>query len=120
MKKPTAYLQKKEMFNQALLDVGMDTGFQKCWDLVQCVLNDPEVMGKDTFGRERIGRIFEALHKYESEYGDAWLQNVDSDVMQEHLDRRLRQIHGDQTIPFKDRYPFLKKPNYNHGKKGWR
>ena len=45
MKKPNAYLQKKEMFNQALLDVGMDTGFQKCWDLLQCVLNDPEVMG---------------------------------------------------------------------------
>lgn len=96
MKKPNAYLQKQEMFNQALLDMGMDTGFQKCWDLLQCVLNDPEVMKKDTFGRERIGRIFEALHKYESEYGDAWLQNVDSDVMQEHLDRRLRQTAGAQ------------------------
>ncbi len=120
MKKPNAYLQKREMLNQAMLDVGMDTGFQKCWDLIQLCLNDPAVMGKDTFGKKRISRLFKALHQYEHDFGEAWLQGVDSDVKQEHLDRLLRQIHGEKITVFKDRYPYLKQPNYKHGKKAWR
>lgn len=120
MKKPNAYLQKREMLNQAMLDVGMDTGFQKCWDLIQLCLNDPAVMGKDTFGKKRISRLFKARHKYEHDFGEAWLQGVDSDVKQEHLDRLLRQIHGEKIVVFRDRYPYLKQPNYKHGRKAWR
>lgn len=119
-KKPNAYLQMQEMRNQTMLEVGMDTGFQKCWDLMQCVLNDPKVMGKDTFGKERIHSLFVALHKYEHELGDAWMQSVESDVLQEHLDGLLKQIHGQNITPFMERYPYLKKMDYSHGKKGWR
>lgn len=120
MKKPNAFLQKQEMRNQTMLEVGMDTGFQKCWDLMQCALNDPEVMGKDTIGCQRMKKIFQALHKYEHELGDAWMQGVESDVHQEHLDSLLKRIWGEKTIPFRERYPWLKKADYSRGKKGWR
>ncbi len=47
----SAYLKEQQAKQQAMLDVGMETGFQKCWDLVQLCLNDPDVVGKDTFAR---------------------------------------------------------------------
>lgn len=49
------FLKKQRAIQQGMLDVGMDTGFQKCWDLLQIVLHDPKVMGKDTFGKKRMG-----------------------------------------------------------------
>ena len=43
------FLKRQQAVKQGMLDVGMDTGFQKCWDLIQIVLHDPKVMGKDVF-----------------------------------------------------------------------
>ena len=120
MKKPNAYLQKQEMQQQQFLNVGMDTGFQKCWDLLQIVLHDPEVMGKDTFGKGRIKKAYLAMKKLEHDLGKAWLTEVDSDVCQRDLDSALREIWGDELCPFEDRYPYIRKPDYNHGKKKWR
>lgn len=49
-------LKRQQEAYQFFLDIGMDTGFQKCWDLLQIVLHDPKIMGKDTFGKERINK----------------------------------------------------------------
>lgn len=35
MAKKNSYLAKQQAMNQGFLEVGMDTGFQKCWDLIQ-------------------------------------------------------------------------------------
>lgn len=120
MKKPNAYLQLQEIMNQQYLNVGMDTGFQKCWDLLQLVLHDPEVMGKDTFGKKRIKKIYWAMKKLEHDLGKAWLTEVDSDVCQRDLDAGLKEIWGDELCPFDKRYPYIKKPDYSKGKKNWR
>ena len=117
-----AYLAKQQAIQQGMLDVGMDTGFQKCWDLIQIVLHDPKVMGKDTFGKERMKKIFLALREVEKELGKAWLPSVerDADVMQRDLDALLKEIWDDDLQPFQERYPYIKKPDYSKGKKNWR
>lgn len=117
-----AYLNKRQAMNQGFLDVGMDTGFQKCWDLLQIVLHDPKVMGKDTFGKERIKKIYWAMKELEKELGTAWMptQYNDADVMQRDLDALLNEIWGDELYPFYERYPFIKKPDYSKGNKRWR
>lgn len=117
-----AFLQKQQAIQQGMLDVGMDTGFQKCWDLIQLCLRDPEVVGKDTFGKERIKRMHAALKKYEKEFGIAWLptKEKDADVKQRDLDSLLSEIWGDELYPFHARYPYVKKPDYTKGKKEWR
>lgn len=117
-----SYLQKQKMTNQHFLDVGMDTGFQKCWDLLQIVLHDPKVMGKDTFGRERIKKIYWAMKDMEMELGKAWLPIMerDADVCQRDLDALLKEIWQEELCPFHERYPYVKKPDYSKGKKNWR
>lgn len=117
-----AYLNKRQAMNQGFLDVGMDTGFQKCWDLLQIVLHDPKVMGKDTFGKQRIKKIYWAMKELEKELGTAWMptQYNDADVKQRDLDALLNEIWGDELYPFYERYPFIKKPDYSKGNKRWR
>lgn len=122
MAKKNSYLAKQQAMNQGFLEVGMDTGFQKCWDLIQLCLRDPDAVGKDTFGKERIKRLYTALQKYEKEFGIAWLPSVerDADVMQRNLDSLLKEIWQEELCPFDERYPYIKKPDYSRGKKNWR
>ena len=117
---PNAYLKKQREIEQASLSIGMQVGFQECFDLMCLCLHDPAVMGKDTFGADRIRKLFEALHQYERELGDAWSMEVESDVQQEHLDAMLREIFGEGLAPFATRYPEVAKPNYKRPKKNWR
>lgn len=120
MSKQNAYLQKRDAERQALVTAAMDTGFQKCWDLVILVLNDKKIMGKDTFGKARLMRIYKALQVIEKEYGDAWCDTVDADYLQEKLDAHLREIFGADGDGFSIRYPYIKETDYSHGKKKWR
>lgn len=117
-----AFLQKQMAKNQGFLDVGMDTGFQKCWDLLQIVLHDPTVMGKDTFGRERIKKIYWAMKEKEKDLGRAWLPTMekDADVCQRDLDALLKEIWKEELCPFHERYPYVKRPDYSKGSKYWR
>lgn len=116
------FLKQQQEAKQFCLDVGMDTGFQKCWDLVQIVLHDPKVMGKDTFGKARIKKVYHAMKELEKQLGKAWLPSTerDADVCQRDLDALLAEIWKDELHPFYERYPYVKKPDYSHGKKSWR
>ena len=115
-------LQKQQAMNQGFLEAGMDTGFQKCWDLIQIVLHDPKVMGKDTFSKERIKKIFLAMNEMEKHLGNAWLPTMknDADVCQRDLDALLGEIWKEDLCPFYERYPWVKKPDYTRGNKNWR
>lgn len=116
------FLKRQQAMNQGFLDVGMDTGFQKCWDLIQICLRDPEAVGKDIFGKERIKKLYTALMKYEHDLGSAWLpsKESDADVKQRDLDAGLREIWGDELCPFHERYPYIKQPGYDKGRKEWK
>lgn len=118
----SGFLLKQQAMNQKFLDVGMDTGFQKCWDLFQIVLHDPKVMGKDTFGKERIKKVYWAMKELEKELGRAWLPTKynDADVMQRDLDALLKEIWQEELCPFHERYPYVKQPDYSKGRKEWR
>lgn len=114
------YLARQAAVRQGLLDVGMEIGFQKCWDLVQLALRDPEVVGKDSFGKGRLKKLYKSLARFEHKFGGALTGDVDADFLQERLDDNLREIWGDGLHPFKDRYPYIKQLDYKKGKKEWK
>ena len=119
MKKPNAYLQRRQIEHQTYLDVGEQFGMQKMWDYIQIVLHDPAVMGKDTFGEKRLCKIFDAMKVVSSEYHTAFTPDKEADYYQEKLDAQLREIYGGKMIPFYERYPELKRITYDKPKKGW-
>lgn len=113
------YLQRRRDLDQAIFASGENLGFQKLWDYVQIVLNDPEYMGKDTFSKKRIAKIYEGLKHYADEFQNAFSNEVDADVCQRNIDAALYAIWGDELVPFYGRYPDLKQIDYNKSKKGW-
>lgn len=114
------YLKKQQAERQACLDIGEEMGMQKMWDYVQDCLSDPDIMNKDTFGAERINRLFEGLKQRADMFHVAFTDDKEADYYQEMLDARLRRIHKDKLQPFYERYPYLKQFGYKKARKGWK
>lgn len=82
-------------------------------DYLTLVLRDPDYMGSDIFGRERIDRVFAGIKAYDLEFEKAYNpKNVEADVLQERLDRMLREVYGDELVPFMERQPYIKQLTY--------
>jgi hypothetical protein len=120
MPQKNAYLAKQEQIRKRFLQAGMDTAWQEFWDLLCIVLHDPEVMGKDTFGKERLMKIRAAIAVLEDKFCPAMTTHPEADYYQEKMDALLRDIFGDDLAPFKDRYPYVQQFDYSKGKKEWR
>lgn len=112
------YLQRRQAMNQGLLDVGEQLGMQKMWDYIQVTLRDPDVMGKDTFGKKRLNKIYKHLIFLADRYQTCFTDDKEADYYQEELDAQIRK-GCDEFYPFYERYPQLKKIKYDKAKKGW-
>lgn len=111
------YAARMQEEKQFYLSVGEQTGFQRCLDLVQLCLREPKVVCKDAWGKKRLKRLIAALGEYDKEFAPAFQCGNESDVLQEHLDRQLREVAGDDLPPFTVRYPYIKMHTYK-SKKG--
>lgn len=114
------YLTKRAGFNQALLDIGIQCGKQQIMDYMTIALRDPNVVGNDIFGRERILKVFAAIEALDKEFADAYAVEAESDYLQEKLDQKLREVYGDELVPFHVRQPHIKQPGYKKARKGWK
>ena len=115
-----SFLAKQEERLQWYLDTGIDRGMQSVIDYVCIALNDPELMGKNVMGKVRLQKLNAKLKEIASYYETAFTDDVEADYIQEQLDRRLREIFGDELMPFEKRYPYFKKIKYNKGRKNWK
>lgn len=111
-----AYLQKRNQDRQAHFNAGFDMAAQQMFDIMCLVLNDPQIMGKGTFGAERLKKLHQAVYQREAQYHEAWTDSVEADYYQEKLDEGLRRIFG-KIDPFPVRYPWAKEEKYG-GKQG--
>lgn len=114
------FLAQQKQMQQDCIDLGEKFGIQKMWDYISIVLHDPDVMGKDTFGAQRLDKIYEAMKKLADEYSVAFSQDKEADYYQDMMDRQLKEVYGDRAEPFYVRYPELKKIKYDKARKGWK
>lgn len=114
------YQDRRNAANQALLDAGEQIGIQKMWDYFQIALRDPEVMGKDVFGRKRLEKLYKRTSELADYFHHAFTDDKEADHRQEELDGALRDIWEGDLFTFYERYPQLKKANYAKSKKNWR
>ena len=119
MGKQNPFLAKQEAIRQKCFEVACDTTSQQFFDYMCIVLNDPEIMGKDIFGRERIEKVFLGLHEYEMMFDKAYTKHKEADVAQKHLDDMLREVYGDDLVPFAERQPDVLQMDYSKARKGW-
>jgi hypothetical protein len=113
------YLEKQKALHQDILATGERMGIQKMWDYLQLTLRDPEVMGKDTFGKKRLDKVFYHMKDLADTYQICFTDDKEADYYQEKLDAQLRK-GCDEFFTFYERYPEMKKIRYDKGKKGWR
>ncbi len=109
------YLLKK--IEEARLEgfnMGLRVGIQYNNDIYQTVLNDSDVMGKDTFGEKRMEKIHHAAEAASEYYYPALngKTNNEADVYRDKLDKKMQKIHGKQFEPFSKRYPELVEVSY--------
>lgn len=110
--KPNPFLAKQQEKQQMCFEAGCSTTAQQFFDYLCIALNDPNVMGKDVFGANRIKKVHEALKEVDKYYSEAFVGSQESDWYQERLDAELKRIFG-EIDPFEKRYPLLKKWDYN-------
>ncbi len=77
---------------------------QLCLDIITLVLNDPEVMGKDVFGPQRLQKIGEAFNKEYRKWAVGLSPDVQASYTREKMDERLAKIWGDGFSGWEERY----------------
>ena len=113
------YLEKRQVERQAFLDVGIRFGRQQILDLVSLVLRDPEIMGKDIFGKVRLMKVVKGIGDYIDTYQKAWEKTEETDYYRAKLDAALAEAYGDELHDsFMKRYEFA--PEYDYTKGRWR
>lgn len=110
-----------EAYNRGLdegFSAGMRVGIQLNNDIYQTILHDSDIMGKDTFGVNRLLKIHNAAEERVKEYSPALrAYEAESDVAREHLDAKLKKAVGELFQPFEERYPELTKCEYGGKRK---
>ena len=111
------FLKKQETAKQVCLDIGICCGRQQILDMLSLVLRDSEIMGKDTFGKERLLKVVQGINKYLGFYQKAWAKNDETDYYRAKLDDALADAYGEKLHDsFLVRYEFAPEFVYKKGK----
>ena len=113
------YLAERDAMRRAFLDAGIKMGRQQIIDMVSLVLRDPEIMGKDIFGKERLLKVVQGVNDYITKYNLAWQKHDETDYHRAKLDAALAEAYGEGLHDtFMERYEFA--PEYDYKKGKWK
>lgn len=108
-KKTNGYIKRRDARVNVYREAEQDTTVQYMTDMLILTLNDPDVMGKDVFGKKRLARVIKAWGEKWDLFHGALEIGDERDYYQEKLDQALRRILGDDLVPFPERYDWLSK-----------
>ena len=113
------YLDRQKALQRACFDSGLQAGRQQIVDMVSLVLRDPEIMGKDTFGKDRLLKVVKGIGDYIDIYNLAWQKHDETDYWRDKLDAALAEAYGESLHDsFLQRYEFA--PEYDYMKGKWK
>lgn len=58
------FLARQRAVQQTYFNAGLQSGRQQIMDMLSLVLRDPNIMGKDTFGKDRLIKIVKGIGDY--------------------------------------------------------
>ena len=113
------FLAKQKAMQRACFDAGLQSGRQQIIDMVSLVLRDPDIMGKDIFGKDRLIKVVQGIGEYIDKFQPAWERGDETDYYQKKLDDALAEAYGDALHDsFYSRYEFA--PEYDYTKGKWK
>lgn len=113
------FIAKQKATQRAFFDAGVKSGRQQIIDMVSLVLRDPAIMGKDTFGKDRLIKVVQGIGEYIDKYQLAWQKHDETDYWQKELDDALAEAYGEALHDsFFSRYEFA--PEYDYTKGKWK
>ena len=111
------FLAKQKALQRACFEAGLQSGRQQIIDMVSLVLRDPDIMGKDTFGKDRLLKIVKGIGEYIDTYQKAWEKDDETDYYRAKLDDALAQAYGEgMHDTFSKRYEYLPDYDYTNGR----
>lgn len=112
-----AYLENQRALQSAFFNAGLQSGRQQIIDLVSLALRDPDIMGKDTFGKDRLLKVVKGIGEYIDMYQPAWEKTDETDYYRAKLDDALAEAYGEGLHnSFHQRYEFAPEFDYMKGK----
>ena len=107
------FMARQRALQQGFFSAGLQSGRQQIIDCVSLVLRDPDIMGKDTFGKERLMKVVQGVAKYIDLYQKAWEKDDETDYYRAKLDAALVEAYGKELHDsFMERYEFLPEVEY--------
>ena len=118
-KHQNSFLAKQQAVQQAFFLAGLQSGRQQIIDMLSLVLHDPDIMGKDTFGKERLLRVITGIREYIDKFQPAWEKTDETDYYRAKLDEALADAYGEELHDsFLQRYEFA--PEFDYMKGRWK
>ena len=113
------YLARQKAQKQAFFHAGLQSGRQQIMDIMSLALRDPDIMGKDIFGKDRLLKVVKGIGEYIDKYQPAWEKSDETDYYQKKLDDALADAYGQEMVDsFYKRYEFA--PEYDYTKGRWK
>jgi hypothetical protein len=111
------FLARQAAIKRGYFKAGLDSGRQQVIDMVSLVLRDPDIMGKDTFGSERLLKVVQGIGEYIDTYQKAWEKDDETDYYRTKLDEALVRAYGEgMRNTFLERYEYAPEFDYMKGK----
>ena len=112
-----AFLERQRIANQTYFDAGLQMGRQQILDMMSIVLNEPEYVNKDVFGKDRLLVVVKGIGECLDLFQKAWEKDDETDYYRSKMDERLAKIYGQgMHNTFHERYEFCKEFDYKKGK----
>ena len=103
------YVSAEDGFGYACQQVGIE--------VFDSTALDPDIMGKDIFGKDRLIKVVKGIGEYIDKFQSAWEKNDETDYYRAKLDEALEEVYGeDLHDSFLKRYQFAPEYNYNTGR----
>lgn len=113
------YMEQRKAFIRAGFEAGLRSGRQQILDMMSLVLRDPDIMGKDIFGKDRLMKVVTGIGEYIDKYNDAWQKTDETDYVRAKLDAALAEAYGPGLHDsFLERYDTA--PEYDYTKGKWK
>ena len=113
------YIAKQRAMQRAFFDAGLHSGRQQIMDMLSLVLRDPDIMGKDIFGKDRLLKVCKGISEYIDIYQKAWEKHDETDYYRDKLDAALSEAYGaGMHDTFLQRYEYA--PEYDYTKGKWK